>query len=439
MKNVVLQWVRGILASLLTMIIYTVPVGCYLALMLLIISMEEGGENLTVHAMSLTQAAVLLTQGSGFAVDWLQLTIMPLLLTMLMIWLLAHMLIRCKAVGVHGYCAGLIVWLVCTMMMRRDLGVALVDDAWVTLVKAAAVFALSGILAGLISTDVPPRVSAWLRQQLTAPTRRCLRLGMSVAITLLASYAIIGLITVLVWIVRNHQAMMQIFDMTGMGIGSRILTTIACLIWLPNLVIWAVSWTFGGGFAIGELATFTLWTGQSQELPPVPMFGLFPESVSTAGIRLLLIALPLLIAFGVALAAIFLPKGFRYRFSTQTSLAALFNLLYPAVTFCLSTMLVTLVSALMFVLSNGSLGHQRLANVGVDVMASTRAIGHPTALGLAMAWVATLIGSALVFGIGWAVERIRVRRAGTRSDSTSSVASSPGDAESKPSKEDSDD
>ena len=62
--------------------------------------------------------------------------------------------------------------------------------------------------------------------------------------------------------------------------GSRILTTVAMLIWLPNVMLWAVSWLFGGGFAIGDLASFTLWLGQSKELPAIPVFGILPEPIA---------------------------------------------------------------------------------------------------------------------------------------------------------------
>ena len=86
------------------------------------------------------------------------------------------------------------------------------------------------------------------------------------AVAILSIYLAIGLITVIVWLVRNHAAVVSLFDLSGMETGSRILTTVAMLIWLPNVIIWAVSWLFGG-FAIGDLASFTVWLGQSKELP----------------------------------------------------------------------------------------------------------------------------------------------------------------------------
>ncbi len=62
-------------------------------------------------------------------------------------------------------------------------------------------------------------------------------------------------------------------------------------------------------------------------------------------------------------------------------------------------MLISLASTLLFVLSNGSLGNHRLAHIGVDVMASTRVVGHSTALVFNAAWLLALIGTAHVFTI----------------------------------------
>ena len=66
-----------------------VALGCYTALMLLVVSMEEGGDNLTVGTTSLTQAVVLLVRDRGFRTPIRSaLTITPLLLTILLIWLI---------------------------------------------------------------------------------------------------------------------------------------------------------------------------------------------------------------------------------------------------------------------------------------------------------------------------------------------------------------
>ena len=72
-------WLKGLAVAALSMVVYAGALGCYIALMLLVISMEEGGDNLSAFSVSLTEAVVLLSQGSGFKTGSITLTIMPLL------------------------------------------------------------------------------------------------------------------------------------------------------------------------------------------------------------------------------------------------------------------------------------------------------------------------------------------------------------------------
>ena len=44
-------WLKGLAVAAASMIIYAVALGCYMALMLLVISMEEGGDNLSAFSV----------------------------------------------------------------------------------------------------------------------------------------------------------------------------------------------------------------------------------------------------------------------------------------------------------------------------------------------------------------------------------------------------
>ena len=102
-------WLKGLAVAALSMVVYAGALGCYIALMLLVISMEEGGDNLSAFSVSLTEAVVLLSQGNGFKTGSITLTIMPLLLTVLLIALIASL---AKRVGtsLSGCVAGIIGW-----------------------------------------------------------------------------------------------------------------------------------------------------------------------------------------------------------------------------------------------------------------------------------------------------------------------------------------
>ena len=352
MKAAIHSWMRGALASLASMVIYAVPIGCYLALMLLVISMEEGDDNLSGFTNGLTQAVVLLSEGSGFATQDVQVTITPLLLTLLLVALIAALHTRLKAVDASAYPAGLIVWLAMNEALRTSSVVSLVDEAWLTLCKAGLIYTMGFLCAALPGSRHLRRLIALARRRVSAPIRRSMFFGCAIALLIIAAHLLAGLITVIVWIVANHSAMLSVFDLLDMSLGSRIITTIAMVSWLPNLVLWAVSWLFGAGFSIGSTGSFTLWVGQSQDLPPVPLFGLFPDAVTNGAWRAVFTALPFIIAVLIASLALLLPQCFHIRplailqHAKRNSLIS--ELMYAGGSFCLTAVLVSLLSTLGF-------------------------------------------------------------------------------------------
>lgn len=407
-------WFRGIAVAAASMAVFAIAVGCFLALMLLVISMEEGGDNLSASAMSLTSAVVLLSQGVGFTVDPVNLTLMPLLLTVSLV-LLVRAFAQRLTCGAGGYVTGLAAWLALDALFSKGTDAILDDALWLILVKGAAVFSLGYLMAALpVSVGLAATMER-LRRSAGPQLLRAVRIGITIAVALIASYVTIGFISVIVWSVRNHAAVMHLYDLLGMGTGSRILTTIACLAWLPNLCVWAISWTFGGGFSIGDLGSFTLWIGQSTSLPSIPVFGVLPEPVADERLRIALISIPLVLGLLAGTLSIWSKRGFSIRAAGPANPVdpkiVMLDFAYPAGSFCIACALISLGCSLMFLLSDGGLGKERLAHLGVDVMQSTQTVARPAAFGLFAAWLLALIGVASVFGIRWIARRIRANRA----------------------------
>ena len=221
---------------------------------------------------------VLLSQGIGFETDSLSLSIMPLLLTVLLIGLVWSFS-RKICTDIRAYVSGVVVWIFINVMGTQSLPVGLLDWPALVCVKSAVVFSLGFAGAALSKGTLSGQLRELIRHHVSDGVRRTIRTGLMVGVIMMGVYLVMGLITVIVWGVLNRSAMDSLFADIGMGTGSRILTTIASLAWLPNLCIWAVSWLFGAGFHIGELATFTLWIGQGRSLPPLPVFGLLPQAV----------------------------------------------------------------------------------------------------------------------------------------------------------------
>ena len=305
-------WLKGLAVAAVSMIIYAVALGCYMALMLLVISMEEGGDNLSAFSVPLTEALVLLSQGIGFKTDAITLTIVPLLLTVLLIALIAQ-LARRFGTSLRGFAAGLVFWEAVNIFFARSINIEIVDSMTMIAIKTALVFILGYAVAAIPNASWTQACTEWIRSHVSSPVRKTMVIGSVLGLLLEAAYLLVGLIVVVFWAISNQSSIAKLYELSGMQNGSRILTTISMLAWLPNLMIWAVSWTFGAGFSIGDLAEFTLWTGQGDGLPALPLFGMMPQAVETDWVRIALMCIPLASAFATGMVVMLFNKGFHIR------------------------------------------------------------------------------------------------------------------------------
>ena len=399
MTDRVKVWLRGALEAFLAMLIFTVALGACMVLLLLIISIEEGGPSLSMATVALTETITLLTQGCGFTAGALTLTIIPLLLTGLLIWMIRSLVSR-LGMSVGGCIAGLIVWVLCSLILMQGSQTIQVDTTPVMLLRTSLVFLLGYGWAWVRSEPFRQAFTKRIQEVLPVQVRRTIRLGLTAGLILLAAMLAAGLIALIVWIVLYHGDVGRLFKLTRMGTASAVTTSLASLAWLPNLIIWAASWLFGNGFKIGQLATFTLWPGHASSLPSLPLFGLFPEPVSRQEVRMLLLNLPLLA--GVVAGILLLTGPWGARIHAAVRQAGLKSR-DTAVCFLMATLamalawLVTLLGlALLFQLSNGALGRQRLAGVGVPIASSLRMIGTSLGVGLLGVWLLALVTAALI-------------------------------------------
>ena len=61
-------WLKGLAVAALSMVVYAGALGCYIALMLLVISMEEGGDNLSACSVSSRPSFCIMPEASAFTV-----------------------------------------------------------------------------------------------------------------------------------------------------------------------------------------------------------------------------------------------------------------------------------------------------------------------------------------------------------------------------------
>jgi hypothetical protein len=404
---------KGIYVAILSVVIYAVALGCFISLMLLVISMEEGG-SLSSLSVTLTSAVVLLSQGIGFSAGSFLISLVPLLLSISLLLLIRAVSLK-VGTSLWGFLCGLVTWVAVFAVVLHAYSFKLLLPVPMQFLCIAGMFSFAYLWAWLPQDAyIRSRFDA-LKESISAPLRHTVWLSIRVWFSMMIVLLICGTATVIVWIVLNVSTMGTVFAANDMGSGSRIMTTLASLAWLPNACLWAISWLSGAGFSIGDSAHFSLWVGQSTDLPPIPVFGLLPSALNDDVIRLLCMSVPVFVAFVFGMLLLLHPKAFRVlgtparQHATLLTMDNLKTFGYPAISFCLISILIALSSSGVFSLSNGALGSHHLAHVGVDVAQTTSRLVHSIVLGLAISWAVVLALFCARFAIRWFIEEISNR------------------------------
>ncbi|WP_300768090.1 DUF6350 family protein [uncultured Bifidobacterium sp.] len=410
MRHRIRPVLSGILVSLCSLLLYSLAIGLFVALTLLVISMEEGEGEISQSSLPLMQAVVLQTQGVGITWGSVTITLVPLLLSAILIGLIAALANR-LGTSLPGYISGGATWAAASWVFTQGVEVTLHGQVWLIILKTLLVFTL-GYLLGFFQghPDLVTRASGAIRHVIPPSVRRMVRIGLQMSVIIICLSIGVGFIVTTTWIIRNHSGMETLFTLLDMKSGSRILTTICTMSWLPNLWLWGLSWVSGSGFSIGSSSTFTLWEGHSSSLPPIPLFGVLPDPIGSDGLRMALLLIPAALGFLTMSAALVVNKGFHLRpdFSNdpQEFLAFLPCALFPVVSVIISAAGISLGCSALFALSNGSLGTRRLSHVGVDVADATRSVTRGTIWGMLAAWLLVLLVFCAIFAVRWAWDAI---------------------------------
>lgn len=400
-KTAVTSIFKGTLAAASALFIYALPLGCFIALMLLVISMEEGSDSLTALTVPLTESMVLLSQGVPFTFSTIRMAVIPLMLTIALIALIAQCLVKAGPKA-DVWLSGLLVWVLLNQFCIRFTNLQIHDDAMTIAGKTALIWLFGAALAVIKSGPAAGELRDLWRKLVPQAARSFIVVAVVVAVTVVALTLLAGLITVIAWVANGSDAMVKIFDLINMHTGSRILTSIAYFAWLPNLAIWAISWIAGAGFVVGDLGTFTMWVGQSSKLPPLPLFGMLPQPVSDTNIRLALqLCIPVVCALAAVAAMLFGPLKIRVaRKADRNEGQRLgFLMIRQMLMLCVAAMIILLLSWGAFSVANGSLGERHLAGIGVDVVASMRMVGLGIRQGFIAAWLAAAVITASAYAI----------------------------------------
>lgn len=250
-------------------------------------------------------------------------------------------------------------------------------EAWHAILFPALVFAVPAFVgaatgAWRVGDDGPvDRLRGW-RDRMPAswaPVPTLILQGIAVvALGLMA----VGGIVVAVGLLARGQQIIGLFQASNVdAIGATVLA-LGQLLYLPTLVLWAVSFAAGPGFAVGVGTAVTPAATQVGAMPAIPVLGIIPEATSP---WLLMLAL-LPVAVG-ALTGSILRSQFPER-DGHTPVG-------PRLTVALSIAVLTGgAGALIAVLSSGAIGPGRLAATGPEPGPLALALGLQVLVGLSI-------------------------------------------------------
>ncbi|MEE1295289.1 MAG: DUF6350 family protein [Bifidobacterium sp.] len=397
----ILPWAKGAFAPVLAMAIFAIPLGLFMALVLLVVAMEESNATSSAGALPLTRAVVLLSQGVGFRAGQVTVGVTPLLLTILLIALVRSICLRLRVRG-RTWIVGTLIWVGIDCLMLNGLGMRVQDPTAMIALKGSIVYSAGFVWATLTRASWYDGARRYVHAHVSVPVLHACRTGLLLGCAIVATVLCVGLFTVCGWAILDHRRIGSMCELLGMQSGSRILMVVMSLAWLPNAVLWACAWLFGGTFHIGEAASYAMGAVHVHALPSLPMFALFLGSPTSPTFRVWAMAVPLAIGVVAGLTVMTMHRGFGMR-PWKPSVSNLRTLLmkftYPLGAMLIASAFVALAMSLLFACSNGALGTGRLASVGVDTAHASNVVARPSALGLCAAWGLELVIALAAHGI----------------------------------------
>jgi hypothetical protein len=131
------------------------------------------------------------------------------------------------------------------------------------------VFALGLLLA---RSDSLPAWTRW-RPDTRAIISTALRGGTAAA----AAIVTVAAVVVIASLLANYAQIITLYENLHSGALGGVALTIAQILFLPNLVIWAAAWLIGPGFSIGSGSTVSPLGTTLGPIPSIPVLGALPQ------------------------------------------------------------------------------------------------------------------------------------------------------------------
>ena len=344
------RWVAGSLsalqAALLSFLVLTLPaVAAYVAT-----SADPSNSGVGwFRSVGVGSALWLLGHGVPAHVGPVAVTLVPLGVTVVALFVCYASARRSGFASWTAYGAGVGTYTVAAVLLALATGVTGADLA--RAFAGAAVVAATGLGAGLLARPEAPSVRALTRPAWT----RCpapLRTGAAGGVLASAALVLVAALVSTLWVLAGRATIGDVVRGLGLDAVGGVVLAVAELAYLPNLVVWALAWLTGAGFAVGEGTHFGPDDVVGGALPAVPMLGALPSS-DVVGPATALVPL-LLVAVG-AFVGLYVHRSIAAQRSWDTALA------------CVAAATVTaVVVAVLVTLASGGIGPDRLAEVGAQ-------------------------------------------------------------------------
>ena len=235
---------------------------------------------------------------------------------------------------------------------------------WMAVSFPTAIFALGVFIgargevghSGGRAERVQQKVVGWatgLSSQVKAVLSASLRGGLITAALVIGASAV----ALSILIIANFASILGIYEGLQGGGGGSLILTAAQLMFMPNFVMWVVSWFIGTGFALGTGSSVSPVGTDLGLVPALPILGAMPTNDLAFGFLGLLV--PLLAAF---LAAWFIRPALLRALGTEVSFRWI----------SLTVLGIALVAGILIGLlawaSGGAAGPGRLADVGPNAL-----------------------------------------------------------------------
>ncbi|UZN02124.1 DUF6350 family protein [Cellulomonas sp. S1-8] len=251
---------------------------------------------------------------------------------------------------------------------------SLVGYAGITVLVALAVGAgvvgllralLGGLVVGALGLGVGllrrPESPPWA--QVVAPVRdrvpAAVLVGLRAGLVAASSLLLLASVLTMLWVLAGRATITDVVRGLSLDAVGGVVLAVAQLAFVPNLVVWALAWVVGPGFAVGAGSRFAPDEVVAGPLPALPMLGALPDVVGGPVLLAPLLVLGVGVLAGLAVHRWLEPTRLRDVWVAVGVLAASSGILV----------------ALLVAAASGAAGPGRMADVGA----------HPGAVGLLVA------------------------------------------------------